>query len=101
MEGLVTLLIYAALIYFMMRFGCGAHMIHGHGSHKHEDHNDAGDLLFVDPVCGKDVQADQGYGVMHKGNLYRFCSRKCLDQFDTQPSLFIHNIKHLEEGHEH
>lgn len=31
MEGLGSLLIFAALFYFMMRFGCGAHMVHGHG----------------------------------------------------------------------
>jgi hypothetical protein len=28
MEGLLWLLIWAALFYFMMRFGCGAHMVH-------------------------------------------------------------------------
>ena len=31
--GLLTLLLYAGLFYLMMRFGCGAHMIHGHGGH--------------------------------------------------------------------
>jgi len=33
MRGLLTLLLYAGLFYLMMRFGCGAHMIHGHGGH--------------------------------------------------------------------
>jgi hypothetical protein len=28
MEGLFSLLLFAALFYFMMRFGCGAHMVH-------------------------------------------------------------------------
>jgi len=29
MEGLLWLLVIAGLFYVMMRFGCGAHMIHG------------------------------------------------------------------------
>ena len=33
MEGLFSLLLFAAFFYFMMRFGSGAHMIHGHGGH--------------------------------------------------------------------
>ncbi len=31
MRGLLSLLVYAALFYLMMRFGCGAHVVHGHG----------------------------------------------------------------------
>ncbi len=104
MEGLGSFLLFAALFYIMMRYGCGAHMIHGHGGGKHEghgEHNDAQGAKFIDPVCDMEVEPDQGYGMMHEGNLYRFCSRKCLDQFDTQPSLFTHNPKHQEESHEH
>ena len=99
MEGLGTLLIYALLFYLMMRFGCGAHMIHGHGNHGgRKDEGVTG--KFIDPVCGKEVEPDKGYGVMHEGNLYRFCSRHCLDQFDSQPALFIR--KHNKEiSHEH
>ncbi len=37
MEGLVTLLIFAGLFFIMMRYGCGAHITHGHGGHKHSD----------------------------------------------------------------
>lgn len=33
MEGLLSLLLFAGLFYFMMRCGCGAHMVHGHGGH--------------------------------------------------------------------
>lgn len=33
MEGLFSLLLFAGLFFLMMRFGCGAHMVHGgHGS---------------------------------------------------------------------
>ena len=34
MGGILWLLVIALLFYFMMRFGCGAHMVHGgHGGH--------------------------------------------------------------------
>ncbi|MEE9598461.1 MAG: hypothetical protein V3V96_16940 [Acidiferrobacterales bacterium] len=33
MEGLFSLLLFAGIFYLMMRFGCGAHMVHGHGGH--------------------------------------------------------------------
>lgn len=98
MEGLGSFLLFAVLFYVMMRYGCGAHMIHGH----HSDHgsHDGGSGTFIDPVCGMEVEPDKGYGVMHEGTLYRFCSRKCLDQFDAQPSLFIKQRKQKEVHHE-
>lgn len=34
MEGLLSLLLFAGFFYFMMRFGCGAHLVHGHAGHK-------------------------------------------------------------------
>ena len=46
MESLWSLLLFAAVFFFMMRFGCGAHMNHGHGGHDrdrkggHEEHKD-------------------------------------------------------------
>lgn len=83
MEGLFSFLLFAVLFYLMMRFGCGAHMVHGHhGSGR------TGEPYHVDPVCGKRVPADEGYGKMHAGTLYRFCSRQCLDTFDEEPERF-------------
>jgi len=40
MGGLFWFLLFAGLFYFMMRFGCGAHVVHGgHGGHGgHEEH---------------------------------------------------------------
>ena len=34
MQGFLSLLMFAAFFYLMMRFGCGAHMVHGHDRHK-------------------------------------------------------------------
>jgi hypothetical protein len=48
MRGLLTLLIYAAFFYLMMRFGCGAHMVHGHGGQGHEGHGGSG-AGYADP----------------------------------------------------
>lgn len=98
MEGLASLLFYALLFYLLMRFGCGAHMIHGHGDH--DSHKDSDPGSFIDPVCGKEVDEKKGYGLMHESNLYRFCSRHCLEQFDEQPSLFL-NKHNKEVNHEH
>lgn len=80
MEGLGSLLLFAAFFYFMMRFGCGAHMVHGH-SHSSQKHQD--------PVCGIEVAMDKGYGKMHEGTLYRFCSRSCLDKFEADPGRYL------------
>lgn len=83
MEGLFSFLLFAVLFYFMMRHGCGAHMIHGHHDKKHTKG------IFTDPVCGHEVEEDKGYGKLEEGHLYRFCSKQCLDEFDEKPEKFI------------
>lgn len=102
MEGLFSLLLFAALFYFMMRFGCGAHMVHGHGSHgdhgkdrdqregSHAGHEQHGAMTsrVVDPVCGMEVTPDQGYTKTYEGRAYRFCSRACLDKFEAGPQQY-------------
>jgi YHS domain-containing protein len=98
MEGLFTLLLFAGFFYFMMRFGCGAHMVHGHGGHggggahgehgPHGGHGGAGGTAR-DPVCGMSVDEGQGYAEMREGKMLRFCSRRCLDQFDEDPGRYL------------
>ncbi len=85
MEGLGSLLFFAILFFLMMRYGCGSHMMHGHGG----AHGDGEAAKYIDPVCGMEVEAERGYGKMHEGRLYRFCSRRCLDKFDTEPERYI------------
>ena len=82
MEGLLTLLVLAVLFYVMMRFGCGAHRVHGHGEGRTQ-------TTGRDPVCGMSVSADEGYAKVHAGIAYRFCSRNCLDQFDADPERYL------------
>ena len=99
MEGLFSFLLFAVFFYLMMRFGCGAHMIHGHGGHgSRGGHGGEQVIEHVDPVCGMRVAMDQGYGKMHQGKLYRFCSRNCLDKFEAEPELYIHGPKPDEGG---
>lgn len=99
MEGLVSLLLFAALFYFMMRLGCGAHMVHGHGGGRdgHADRGPAGQHVgrhvvggphALDPVCGMEVAPDDGYARMHQGREYRFCSRECLDRLEASPEKY-------------
>lgn len=81
-ERLFSFLLFGGIFYLMMRFGCGAHMIHGHGHH-------AVRSVAKDPVCGMEVQADRGYRKMHQGCEYRFCSRSCLLKFDDDPQRYL------------
>lgn len=93
MVGLLSLLVFAGLFYIMMRFGCGAHMVHGHGGHGgHAGHGGGGEK-HVDPVCGMEVDTDKGYGKMYEGTLYRFCSKNCLDKFDADPGQYLNKTK--------
>ena len=86
MQGLLSLLLFAAFFYLMMRFGCGAHMVHGsHGGH--EGHGIPTGTT-TDPVCGMEVQPGQGYAKMHEGREFRFCSRQGLDKFDLEPQRY-------------
>lgn len=96
MSGWLWLLIWAGLFYFMMRFGCGAHMVHGdHGDHGgHAGHGAEGtpgmsSSAGKDPVCGMDVPSGQGYSKAYEGREYRFCSRQHLDEFEAHPGQYI------------
>ncbi len=89
MEGLFSLLLFAAFFYFMMRFGCGAHMVHGHGGHEGPAGTAAVEGSAKDPVCGMNVEAGKGYAKMQEGRQYRFCSRQCLDKFEAEPQRYV------------
>ena len=83
MEGLITFLLFGALFFVMMRFGCGAHVQGGHGGHGghggpggekgaegHAGHGPGGGGVSTgskDPVCGMEVAEGQGYAKMHGG----------------------------------
>lgn len=101
MESIFGLLLFAGFFYLMMRFGCGAHMVHGHGSHSgHGDHNShashgSGAATSTDPVCGMPVASGTGYTELQDGREYRFCSRSCLDKFDANPERYLSAVGEL------
>ncbi len=43
----------------------------------------------IDPVCGMKVADDTPHHLEQQGQLYRFCSRHCLDKFQASPSDYI------------
>jgi len=86
MEGWLSLLLFAVLFFVMMRWGCGAHMVHGHGTRGSPGEPGPGS---ADPVCGMAVKPGQGYAKAHAGREFRFCSRACLDKFDAEPERYL------------
>lgn len=95
MEGLGSFLLFAVFFYLMMRYGCGAHMMHGHGGHAHGKDSAT---KHIDPVCNMEVESDKGYGKMYQGTLYRFCTRSCLDKFDADPEQYLNKGHNKEQG---
>ena len=89
MDGLIGLLIFGLFFFLMMRFGCGAHIMHGgHPSDGAHEGRSGSKVPGRDPVCGMDVAADTGYSKSWDGTTYRFCSRDCLDKFEATPAKF-------------
>src|SRR6516162_9494539 len=74
-------------------------------NHQHEHHHPAGapakpmrlpvaaGPLEKDPVCGMDVPADAPLRSDFGGKTYHFCSQRCLDRFNQDPSKFVEGPK--------
>lgn len=100
MEGLLWLLVFGGLFYVMMRWGCGAHAVHGHGAHGgHAERGpsaegaQAGRAVHSttnarDPVCGMTVDGGSSYHRSYEGREYRFCSEQCRRRFDADPAHY-------------
>ena len=114
MESLLYFAFLAGLIFLMMRFGCGAHIMgHDHGKAKRSSDGAAGsteNLRWIppetdfDPVCGKTVRTDRARSSVHDGTVYYFCSRECREIFEAAPDLYVsgehrQNPRQLEHSH--
>lgn len=98
MDVLIYFVIWAALIFLMMRFGCGAHVM-GHGYKTSDRAGNSGgrtdELQWTppesdtDPVCGKTVRTDRAKPSVHDGMVYYFCSRECRERFEAAPDLYL------------
>lgn len=89
LKSLGWLLVWGALFFVMMRYGCGAHMTGGHRTHgKHRHSTPDGEAK--DPVCGMSVSPEKAAAAsVLKGATYYFCSRSCRDRFEKAPGAYI------------
>jgi YHS domain-containing protein len=90
MSTALYFLIWGALIFFMMRFGCGAHVMgHGHSHGEHSGGQRDRSPSAVDPVCGMTVEAWGAPSSMYRGGAYYFCSQECRGKFDAAPENYV------------
>lgn len=99
MGALLYFALWAAAIFLMMRFGCGAHVMgHGHGKTRTaRDRAQASDESLrwvppetdVDPVCGQTLATADARPTVHDGMVYYFCSRQCRDTFEAAPQRYV------------
>jgi YHS domain-containing protein len=97
--NILYFLLLAGLFVFMMRFGCGAPRIMGHGHHQgaksaDDQANDRNLRLVppdqtVDPVCGMTVQTAGAKSAVHNGRVYYFCSQDCREKFENNPASYV------------
>ena len=92
--NILYFLVWAVLIFFMMRFGCGAHVMghgrgHGASSPEHGAGGSATPTQAVDPVCGMTVQTATAKSAMFGGRPYYFCSTDCRTKFEAAPATYI------------
>ncbi len=102
-------LISAALFAFMMRFGCGAHVM-GHAHRRTEATGDAKEVhgnhgidnlpqQTVDPVCGMTVKISGAESTFYQSRAYYFCSTACREKFQASPDQYV-SVKPLGSSHE-
>ncbi len=99
MESLIYFGLWAGLIFLMMRFGCGAHVLgHGHPGARSKGHDGAAEgdgkpwiapTKATDPVCGKGVSTERAKPSVFEGEVYYFCSRECREVFEAAPDLYV------------
>ncbi len=110
MEALLYFIIWAAAIFVMMRFGCGAHVM-GHGrKHRQTEESpktETSELRWVppetdtDPVCGKVVSTNEARATVHAGTVYYLCSRGCREAFEVAPELYVNGPDGKQPSLEH
>ena len=56
----------------------------------------ADDKPHTDPVCGMKVAENSEKSVTQDGQIYYFCSQRCVDKFKTDPHQYLHPQQHIE-----
>lgn len=88
MSALLYFVAWALLLFLMMRFGCGAHVM-GHSHGQAGGRRALPPEKAVDPVCGMTVNPANAKPSVYAGDIYYFCSSACRDKFEASPSAFI------------
>ena len=107
LQNVVYFLVWAGFIYFMMRFGCGAHVM-GYG-HRHGDGHAGGHDVAaappraVDPVCGNTVDTASAKSSAYRGRIYYFDSSDCRSAFEANPAAYgaVAAPENEHRGHRH
>ena len=114
MEALLYFALWAAAIFVMMRFGCGAHVMgHGHGKNRSSQDREQAPTeslrweppdTDVDPVCGQALATAEAKPSLHDGMVYYFCSQKCRESFEAAPERYAEATpnpatRELEKSH--
>lgn len=90
LKSLAWIVIWGGFFFFMMRFGCGAHI----GGHGHAEGHGGHDVpqpggKAKDPVCGMDVEPQRARATsVYRGSTYYFCSTSCRDKFEQAPEKY-------------
>jgi YHS domain-containing protein len=97
-DTVVSLGLFAAALFLMVRFGCGRHMMgHAH-SHAHAGaHGGGGPSPLainedVDPVCGMTVDRSSASTATFQGKTYHFCSDSCRRKFEASPAAYTAKV---------
>lgn len=115
MQTLVYFLIWGAFIFFMMRFGCGAHVMgHGHNRGNDRANPDSSSTSAtrwapppkdIDLVCGMTVETAAAKPSIFNGHVYYFCSQDCREKFEASPGKYTSGVvtssSTMERSHEH
>lgn len=110
MQTLLYFAIWGVLIFLIMRFGCGSHVMghRGHTRSRTDDESKSAGIRgtetdkAVDPVCGMIVIPKDAESAVHAGTTYYFCSPTCREKFVTSPSTYLATGGHVEhEEHHH
>jgi YHS domain-containing protein len=99
METMLYFAFWAGLVFLMMRFGCGSHIMgHGHGKQSEPAEGPGENTATprwaapeedLDPVCGKTVATATAKSAVHDGWVYYFCSSACRERFEAAPESYL------------
>ena len=97
-DTIVSLGLFAAALFLMVRFGCGRHMMGHAASPAHAGAHGGGGASplaagkHVDPVCGMTVDRSSASAATFQGKTYYFCSDSCRRKFEASPAAYTAKI---------